>query len=369
MSDIMRIPASPATLKDLLQQAKPSIQNVLPRHLSADRLIKIALLAINKTPKLQECTAGSVLASIMAAAELGLDCGGSLGSAYLVPYGDQCTLIIGYRGLIDLARRSGEVESIEARAVYNDDKFQYEEGLNPVLNHIPNLDRVPDPANLKGVYFIAKMFESPRAIIDWMSKAEIDAIRHQAKAKFGPWVDHYIEMAKKTIIRRGCKQLPLSPEKAQKFAAAETMEDTDFSAIIDPPTQLPAPPVPDRAESIADRIDVLRQQAKDDGPSCEITGPPEEPTVVDDPGEALFDPEKQADPIPEGVEDRHAALVDGVATQYSITMDIADDVVKEWRVEHDITGEKLKDGRSWPSIQRSLQREDLTSMVQDRIPF
>ncbi len=376
MSEIMHVPADPVTLRDLLEKARPSIMRVLPKHLNADRLIKIALVSVSKTPKLQQCTAGSVLASVMAAAELGLDCGGNLGSAYLVPYGTECTLIIGYRGLIDLARRSGEVESIEARAVYKGDEFEYEEGLNPVLRHKPKLDRIADPAELVGVYFIAKMFGSPRPIIDYMSKGEVDAIRNAAKAKYGPWVEHYVEMAKKTMIRRGCKQLPLSPEKAHNFAAAEQFEDTDMSKIIDP-VVLPKPPKPvDSTTALAARIEELRNMANkehelDEQPireTVDVVGTIA-PELIVDSGEPLFDPEREADPMPDSIEDRFAQIVDEVSTKYKIPMDLAEEVSKMWFDTEGIAMSSIADGRSYPRIHREILAADLKPHIEARIPF
>src|SRR5690349_18973964 len=120
-------------LQQLLESRKQAMAMVLPKHLSPDRLIKIALVAISKVPKLLDCNQESVLRSVMTAAELGLDCGGALGGAYLVPYGNDCQLIIGYRGMIDLARRSGEIVSIEARVVWKNDKFDVKFGTDTTI--------------------------------------------------------------------------------------------------------------------------------------------------------------------------------------------------------------------------------------------
>src|SRR5690348_12059314 len=91
-------------IKELLESRKGAIAQLLPRHLTADRLIKVALGCVMKTPALQKCTAASLLQSVIVAAELGLEPGGALGHLYLVPYGNTCTPIVGYRGFIELMR-------------------------------------------------------------------------------------------------------------------------------------------------------------------------------------------------------------------------------------------------------------------------
>ena len=221
-----------ATLKDLLDKAKTSIAAVLPKHLTPDRLIKVALVACSRTPKLLECTPSSVLQSVMTAAELGLDPSGALGSAYLVPYGNTCTLIVGYRGLIDLARRSGEIESIEAHLVHAADLFVCEFGLNPRLVHTPDFD-VEDRGPVRLVYAVAKL-KGGGYQVEVMSFAEIERIRKRSKAgNSGPWVTDWNEMARKTVVRRICKYLPLSVEVADTLSREDRAETGGPVAALD----------------------------------------------------------------------------------------------------------------------------------------
>lgn len=195
-----------------LKQNEKQILSALPKHLNSDRLIRIALTELSKTPKLKECRAKSLFGAIIQCSQLGLEPGSALGQAYLIPYGDECQFIIGYRGMIDLARRSGQIVSISAQAVYERDEFDFEYGLNEKLKHVPSRG---DRGNLIAAYAIAHL-KGGGYQIEVMFKGDIDKIRNRSKAsKNGPWVTDYDEMAKKTVVRRLFKYLPISIEIAE----------------------------------------------------------------------------------------------------------------------------------------------------------
>lgn len=226
----------------LLDQMKPRMAAVLPKHITPERMVKMALVAVNRTPKLLECTQTSVAQSLMLAAQLGLDCGGALGSAYLVPFFNkksgkmECQLIIGYRGMIDLARRSGEIESIAARPVFKGDEFEIEYGSTERLVHRPSPTETPDPAKLIGAYVVAK-FKGGGGHIEYMTRVEIERVRLGSQGANGaPWTHHYIEMAKKTAVRRAFKWLPMSTElvdRLQDVAANDAGGGAALAEIID----------------------------------------------------------------------------------------------------------------------------------------
>ena len=118
----------------------PGVQNSLaadlPKHLKGDRFVRVALAAMTAQPKLFDCTPESVLLSLMQCASMGLEpSGGVLGQAYLIPFKNICQVIPGYRGLVKLARNSGEVADVWAEVVYAKDRFDYELGLEPKLVH------------------------------------------------------------------------------------------------------------------------------------------------------------------------------------------------------------------------------------------
>lgn len=201
------------TFKNLLAQAQDKIKEIVPSHLTPERLIKVAMMACQKTPKLLECTKESFLLSVMQCAELGLEPSGTLGGVYLIPYGNTCQMILGYRGMIALARRSGEVRNIIAVPVFKGEEYVATRTNGEVtVHHIQNPDASSEPDNLRGVYVIANLTEGGIQF-DYMSKADIEKIRKRSKsANNGPWVTDYVEMSKKTVIRRIFKMLPMSVE-------------------------------------------------------------------------------------------------------------------------------------------------------------
>jgi recombination protein RecT len=222
--------------------ASPSMQAqikaALPRHMTPERLARIITTEIRKVPKLAECTPMSFFGAVIQCAQLGLEPGNALGHAYLLPYGKDVQLIIGYRGMIDLARRSGQIVSIDARAVYEGDKFECRLGLDPHIEHEPdwaNPNRTMGE-KLQFVYAVAKLKDGGIQF-DVMSRAEIEGIRARSKAgNGGPWKTDYQAMALKTVVRRLFKFLPVSIEIQTAVGLDERAEmglTQDNSAVID----------------------------------------------------------------------------------------------------------------------------------------
>lgn len=231
-------PAQAATpeqrVYQFLEQMKPQIQRALPRHMDADRLARVALTTIRTTPKLLECNTASLMAAVMQAAQLGLE-PGLVGHCYIVPYGREATFIIGYKGMLDLARRSGQIESIAAYVVYDKDEFEVEFGLNEKLRHVPKFEGERGQPRL--VYAYAKLVGGGHQVIV-MTRDEIEAVRKRSKAATnGPWVTDWEEMAKKTAIRRLFKYLPISIEIAR---AIEGADETIKHEIAEDMTEVPA---------------------------------------------------------------------------------------------------------------------------------
>ena len=210
-----------------------SLKGVAARHLDPQRVLKIIVACVSRTPALQKCSMESILRSTLQAAELGLEPGSALGAAYLVPYGEQCTLIVGYRGLIDLAFRSGKVKSVRSQVVYQGDKFEYEDGLSIVLRHIPDHSATRDPKQITYAYCVVHLKDGG-VLCDVMTRGEVDAIRGRSKASgSGPWVSDYAEMAKKTVTRRCLKYAPMSVEMSKALASDEAAESGDLSVLAE----------------------------------------------------------------------------------------------------------------------------------------
>ena len=206
-------------LGEVLEAKKLELAKILPKQLTTERLFKVALTVMNRTPGLEQCTLPSLTQAIVQCAELGLEPGGALGHVYLLPYKNNktnttdCQVIIGYRGFVELALRSGRVVDIDADVIHAGDTYQVSRGLEPKLKHIPLL--VAGAGEVVAAYAVATLANGVKKFTV-LRKDEVDRIRARSKASSGgPWVTDYEEMAKKTAVRRLIKLLPLSPEVAR----------------------------------------------------------------------------------------------------------------------------------------------------------
>ncbi|OMD55390.1 recombinase RecT [Paenibacillus odorifer] len=224
-------PTKGKTINDLFEQMKPAIAQAIPKHLTPDRLLRIATTSIRTNPKLKVCSPESLLGAVMQCAQLGLE-PSILGHAYLIPYKnkgvDECQFQIGYKGLIELARRTGQISSIMAQAVHQNDEFEYEYGINEKLKHVP---ADGDRGAVVKYYSYAKFKDGGYSFMV-MSRQDIVIHRDKfSKAKnFGPWVDHFDEMAKKTVLKSLMKYMPISVEFQRAVDQDETTKYFDSSA-------------------------------------------------------------------------------------------------------------------------------------------
>jgi recombination protein RecT len=213
-------PKTQLTLRSHLASPEFAAQvaKALPKHVSADRMIRVALTAITKTPKLADCTQASFFQALLNCSQWGLEPDGR--RAHLIPYGNVCTLIIDYKGIVELCFRSGNVKAIHADIVRQGDLFSYSSGY--VEKHTPwflrtDSDKPSKAGEVFAAYCIVQMKDGA-AKHDVMSKDEIEAIRKRSRAgTSGPWVTDWNEMAKKTVFRRCSKWLPWSAEIIDAF--------------------------------------------------------------------------------------------------------------------------------------------------------
>lgn len=215
------------SFKELLNNSWPRIQAVLPKHMDPERMYQLAISTYNQTPELADCTTASILSCLMKCSALGLEPSAvdGLGRAYILPFYSSRTqrkeavFILGYTGMLELARRSGKIKDISARVVHQGDEFEYEFGLTEALRHVPSNEPIKDRP-MTHVYMVAH-FTDGGHYIEVMSKSEVDEVRACSKAdKKGDnpksiWSTNYDAMAKKTVIRRAFKFLPVSVESAR----------------------------------------------------------------------------------------------------------------------------------------------------------
>ena len=217
-----------ATIRTLIKDMEGEIAKALPSILTPERFTRITLSALSTNPKLAECTPTSFLGAMMTAAQLGVEPNTPLGQAYLIPYRNkgtmECQFQLGYKGLIDLAYRSGDVKTIQAHTVYENDDFSYELGLEPRLVHIPAPRDRGDPE-----YFYAVFHTKDGGYgFEVMSMADMQqyAQRYSKSYSNGPWQTNFEEMAKKTVLKRVLKYAPLKTEFTRAVSSDEAIKKT-----------------------------------------------------------------------------------------------------------------------------------------------
>lgn len=289
-----KLPAKQAgggNVQAFFEHNKPTLVAVLPKHLSAERMLKIALGALRTTPKLMECTVESLFGAIVTCSQLGLEPNTPMGHAYLIPFGNRkanrtdVQLIIGYKGLVDLARRSGQIESISARVVHENDEFDVEYGTVDEIRHRPLI--FGDRGAVIGVYAVGKLKDGGRQF-EFMSVDEVNRIRdgsqgYQSAIRYNrtdhPWQAFWQEMAKKTAIRRLCKYLPMSIEMASAVAldgAAEAGKTPRYEDALQGEFTIDDPDAP-VAEQVEHQPEPAAREPHTPEPARNEQQPPPEP--------------------------------------------------------------------------------------------
>lgn len=213
------------TIFDVIQAGAKQFATALPKHINSDRFVRIAITTIRQNPKLAKCSQESLLGALMVSAQLGLE-PGTLGQCYLIPFENkkagtvECQFQIGYKGLIELLRRSGQLSDIYSYTVYENDDFNIEYGLSRTLTHKPNFD---ERGEIKGFYAVAILKDGAKAF-EYMTKDEV--VKHEEKYRKGSykndvWNKNFEEMAQKTVVKKLLKWLPVSVEFLEMAAKDE----------------------------------------------------------------------------------------------------------------------------------------------------
>jgi recombination protein RecT len=235
--------APPKTFRELVatDAYKAQIGAALPKHITPDRMVRTVLTAMNRNPKLLDCTKESLWQAVMDCASLGLE-PDALGRAYLIPYEDRrnnrtiCQLQIGFKGLADLAYRSGMVATIQAQVVRSNDHFVFGFGTDEKLEHKPLM--TGDRGAPVCVYAYCKLKDGAFKF-DLMSVDDVNRIRDRSQGyksaqKYGkdhPWTTDWDEMAKKTVFKRLAKMLPLSSEIRDAVERDNAHQEIDLSEV------------------------------------------------------------------------------------------------------------------------------------------
>lgn len=213
-------------MEDLLTLMADEIKKALPDNVKSERFQRIALTAFNGNAKLQQCNPTSFLAAMMQSAQLGLEPNTPLGQAYLIPYGSNVQFQVGYKGMLDLAHRTGQYKNIQSQIVYENDEFEIEYGLNPKLKHIPNMQS--DRGRVTGYYSVYNLINGGQGF-EYMTKEEVERHARKFSKTFnnGPWKTDFDEMAKKTVLKKVLKYAPMSIELQDVTSIDERVVNED----------------------------------------------------------------------------------------------------------------------------------------------
>ncbi|MGL5329983.1 MAG: recombinase RecT [Peptostreptococcaceae bacterium] len=222
-------------MKQLMIKMKGEIGSALPSQLSSERFQRVALTAFNSNPKLQNCEPMTFIAAMMQSAQLGLEPNTPLGQAYLIPYKvkgvDKVQFQIGYKGLLELAHRSGKLKTLYAHEVRENDEFDIDYGLEQKLIHKPLLKG--DRGAVIGYYAVYHLEPSGYSFV-FMTYDEVMAHGKKYSKSFegGVWEKEFDSMAKKTVIKKLLKYAPLSIEMQRAVAFDESVKGSIDSDML-----------------------------------------------------------------------------------------------------------------------------------------
>ena len=254
----------PRNIKQWIVAMKPQIEAALPSVITPERFSRMALTAVSSNPKLADCTPQSFMGALMQAAQLGLEPNTPLGQAYLIPFRNkgkmETQFQLGYKGLIELAHRSGEFRNIEARVVYENDEFRYSYGLEPELVHKPAMS---NRGNVICYYAVYTLVNGGFGF-EVMSKEEIqDHAKKYSQAygsSYSPWKTAFDEMAKKTVIKRVLKYAPIKTEFVRSLNTDESIKTELNTDMADLPN-----------ENVFEEAEVIESESEDSEAADEFT--------------------------------------------------------------------------------------------------
>ena len=217
-------------MADYIKRMESDIARALPSMITPERFTRIVMTAINTNPQLAECTPQSFLSAMMCSAQLGLEPNTPLGQAYLIPYKNKDKLEaqfqIGYKGLLQLAYRSGDIAVISAHTVYSNDKFICEYGLEPKLSHTPADTDRGEPVKVYAVFKTNNGGYGFEVMTMDEVKEHANKYSKGVNSSYSAWSTNFEEMAKKTVLKKALKYAPMSTDFVRATSMDETIKDT-----------------------------------------------------------------------------------------------------------------------------------------------
>lgn len=241
-----------------IQNRQDEIERAIPetlrRHLTPERIMRVAWSSIQRNRELSKAHPLSIANAIIQASELGLEPNNILGHAYLVPFRSkdlpapweyECQMIPGYMGKVEIARRSGQISTIYAEVVRENDEFNYQLGDSPIITHRPLLSS--ERGKMIAVYAVAIMKDGTKQRVV-METWQVELRKQVAKTKkvWDAWPE---EMWKKTALHQLWKLLPKTPEM-RDLEEHELQHEADLAPTAATPDELPP-----AAASLDDLID------------------------------------------------------------------------------------------------------------------
>lgn len=238
-------------MKNTIKAALPQFTSALPSTIKPERFQAMVITAVNTNPKLMTCDPLSVVAAALQAAQLGLEPNTALGQAYLIPYEEKrkingvwqvvrtvCNFQPGYRGLITLAFRSGELQCLDAQEVYANDDFEFQYGMDMNLRHVPATQNRKQPGEKPTHYYaVYRLKNGGRGMAVMTYEDVLDHARkfsktyNKTKGAFsGPWDDNFDEMAKKTVLLKLLKYMPMATDSP--LARAMNADNVSFTGQL-----------------------------------------------------------------------------------------------------------------------------------------
>jgi recombination protein RecT len=207
------------SLVTAIQGMAPQLEAALPKHIDPGRIARVAMTAVRQNTKLAACSRESFLGGLLVASQMGLEINTPLGHAYLIPYGNKATLVVGYKGIMDLAYRTGLCKTISAEVVYENDDFDYELGIKKTLSHKP--PKRGERGEAIG-YYGYYLLENGGFDFSYWTHEQVVAHGKKFSKSFGsgPWKTNFDQMAKKTVIKSALNYAPMALEHRDTWALA-----------------------------------------------------------------------------------------------------------------------------------------------------
>lgn len=257
---LARNEGQPPSLKSILTSdaMKQQFAAALPKHLAPERFIRVALTALTRTPKLMECSQESFFKSLLDLSAIGLEPDGR--KVHLIPYGRDCTVVVDYKGIVELVRRDSSVLDIQCLTIRENDECQW---VNGEMRHVINPKQ--PRGEVVSTYTRIKWASGEVTIGEPFDKEDAERARRCSKSgSSGPWKDHYTEMWKKSNVKRDSKMWPLSPEVQDKLAKADEHE---FSGDLRNVT--PSMPTVPTADPFAPKAAITEHLAEQEAPAVD----------------------------------------------------------------------------------------------------